>query len=374
MSEVGRGLKRHPMLLTLDAIREALDEAELTIDQIDGVSTYPGHMSGFLGYSPIGAEELVDALRLKATWFLGAMEHTSQLGAVVAAVAAVRSGQARHVICFRTVYEAAALERPDEWPSKKSDRVEGWPSWFAPFHSYSAICSFAQHASRHFRDYGMTREQLAQIALIDRQNGMLNPRALVREPLTIDQYMSARMISTPLCLYDCDRYTDGSTVLIISAGEAIDEVKCTPIRVAGMAAECGMFSWDQPDWYPAYQTGPRLWANTDYKPKDVDVAQLYDGFSFIACQWLEGLGFCNVGEAGEFIEGGQNIALDGILPLNTGGGQIAGGRLHGFIQPWEAVLQLRGNGGARQVSGNPRVAAIAVGGGPSSTAMLLTKD
>jgi acetyl-CoA acetyltransferase len=374
MSEVGRGLIRHPMLLTLDAVKEALDESGLTIDQIDGVSTYPGRMAGYLGYSPLGAEDLVEALRMKATWYLGAMEHTSQLGAVVAAVGAVQSSQARHVICFRTVYEAAALERPDDWPAKTSELIEGWPSWFAPFHSYSASCNFAQHASRHFSQYEMTREQLAQIALTDRKNGLLNPRALVREPLTMDQYMSARMISSPLCLYDCDRYTDGSTVLIISAADAIDEVKCTPIRIAAMASAYGVPNWDQPDWYAAYQTGPQLWQNTDYKPKDVDVAQLYDGFSFITCQWLEGLGFCDVGEVGDFIEGGNNIALDGGLPINTGGGQLAGGRLHGFIQPWEAALQLRGNGGARQVSQIPKVAAVAVGGGPQATAMLLTTD
>ena len=108
-SEIGMKLTRHPLLLTIDAVKEALAEAGLTIGQIDGVSTYPGRVAAMPGFSPVGADELVDALGIKATWYAGGGEITSQLGAVVAAAAAVRCGQARHVICFRTVYEAAAM-------------------------------------------------------------------------------------------------------------------------------------------------------------------------------------------------------------------------------------------------------------------------
>ncbi len=374
MSVVGRRVTRHPMLLTVDAIKEALAEAGLTIGQIDGVSTYPGRMGGYLGFGPVGAEEIVEALRLKATFFAGGGEQTSQLGAVVAAVGAVKAGQARHVICFRTVYEAAALARPDEWPFAATERADGWPAWLTPFHHYSACHDFAQFAMRHMHAHGMTREQLAQISLTARANGVNNPKALVREPLTMDEYMASRPISTPLCIYDCDRYTDASTVIIVSAGDAIDEVSCTPIRVAAMAFATDKFSWDQANYYSCYQTGPQLWKNTDYKPKDVDTVQLYDGFSFIACQWLEGLGFCDVGEVGRFIEGGKRIAVDGELPLNTGGGQIAGGRLHGFGFAHEAAVQLRGNGGARQIPGDPKVAVATSGGGSLATALLLARD
>lgn len=374
MSAVGRRVTRHPMLLTVDAIKEALDEAGLTIGQIDGVSTYPGRMGGFLGFSPVGAEDLVEALRIKATFFAGGVEQTSQLGAVVAAVGAVKAGQARHVICFRTVYEAAALARPDEWPAATPDRVDGWPSWLTPFHHYSAAPDFAQFAMRHMHRYGMTREQLAQIALTARTNGVNNPKSLVQEPLTMDEYMAARPISTPLCIYDCDRYTDASTVIIVSAGDAIDEVTCTPIRVAAMAFGVDKLSWDQADYYACYQAGAQLWKNTDYAPKDVDTVQLYDGFSFIACQWLEGLGFCGIGQVGSFIEGGRRIAVDGELPLNTGGGQIAGGRLHGFGFAHESAVQLRGKGGARQIPGDPKVAVATAGGGFLGTALLLARD
>jgi len=365
---------RHPLLLTLDAAREALDEAGLSIAQIDGVSTYPGRMAMYPGFSPVGADELIDALGIRASWYAGGGEISSQLGAVVAAAAAVRAGLARHVLCFRTVYEAAALARPDEYPALRRDRVEGSSQWLAPFGAISAANWTAQYAMRHVKRYGLTREQLAQVALTDRAHAMLNPRALVREPLTMDEYLSARMISTPLCLYDCDRFTDASTVLIVSAGSALDEVRCTPIRIAAMAGSVERHSWDQAEWMACYPTGADLWKRTDYRPEDVDTVQLYDGFAFYPITWLEALGFCAVGEGGRFIEGGQRIALNGELPLNTFGGQIGAGRLHGFGFAHEAVVQLRGKGGERQIPGDPRVAVSTSGGGPLATALLLARD
>ncbi len=373
-SEIGQRLTRHPLLLTLDAVKQALAEAGLTIGQIDGVSTYPGKSTGYLGFSPVGADELVDALGIRATWHQGAMEISAQLGAVAAAAMAVRTGQARHVICFRTVYEAAAIARPEDYPSSRGKTVEGFSQWFAPFNAISAACWVAQYAARHMHRYGLTREQLAQIALTDRANALRNPAALVREPLTMDQYMAARMITTPLCLYDCDRFTDASTVLIVSAGDALDEVGCTPIRIAAMAGSVERHSWDQAEWMASYATGPDLWKQTDYSVADVDTVQFYDGFSFLALSWFEALGFCPVGEGGHFIEGGRRIALDGELPFNTFGGQIGAGRLHGFGFAHEAVTQLRGQGGERQIAGDPRVAVATSGGGPLAAALLLARD
>jgi acetyl-CoA acetyltransferase len=125
-----------------------------------------------------------------------------------------------------------------------------------------------------------------------------------------------------------------------------------------------------------------LWTRTDLKPSDVQLAEMYDGFSFITLAWLEAMGFCGEGESGAFIEGGQNIALDGPLPLNTNGGQLSGGRLHGFGYLHEACVQLRGEGGARQVSKQAPgrraksvdVAVVGNGGGPVAGSMLLTRE
>ena len=375
MSEVGVRLARSPLGLTLDAVKEAIADAGLTLDQIDGVATYPGKMQIFLGFSPPGADDVIEALGLKTRWHIGAAEMTAQLGAVAEAANAVKAGLARHVLCFRTVYEAAAMSRPDEFPPlERREGVTGNSQWVSPFGAFSAANWTAQFATRHMKRYGLTREQLAQVALNDHANAALNPRALVKTPLTMDTYMSARMISSPFCLYDCDRFTDASTVIIVSAGDALGEVKTTPIRIAASAGSVERYSWDQAEWASAYPTGRDLWKNTDYRPKDVDTVQLYDGFAFQPITWLEGLGFCEVGEGGRFLEGGKRIARDGELPMNTGGGQLGWGRLHGFGFAYEAVVQLRGEGGVRQIPGDPKVAVATSGGGPMATALLLAKD
>ena len=375
MSEVGVRLTRSPLGLTMDAIKEAIADAGLTLDQIDGVSTYPGKMQIFMGFSPIGVDEVIEACGLKTRWHTGAAESTAQLGAITDAAAAVRSGLARHVICFRTVYEAAALARPEEFPPlERRKDVSGGSQWVSPFGAFSAACWTAQFAMRHMKRYGMTREQLAQIAINDHRNAALNPRAIVKEPLSMDTYMNARMISTPFCLYDCDRFTDASTVVIVSAGDALDEVTSTPIRIAASAGSCERYSWDQAEWASAYPTGRDLWKATDYTVKDLDTIQFYDGFAMQPITWLEGLGICDVGEGHKFIEGGKRIALDGELPMNTGGGQLGWGRLHGFGYAYESVVQLRGQGGARQIKGEQKLAVATSGGGPMAAALLLARD
>lgn len=141
-----------------------------------------------------------------------------------------------------------------------------------------------------------------------------------------------------------------------------------------MSGSVDRYSWDQAEWSASYETGADLWTRTDYRPKDVDTVQLYDGFAFLPLTWLEGLGFCGKGEAHQFIEGGHRIARDGELPMNTHGGQLGAGRLHGFGFAHEAVTQLRRNAGERQIPGDPKVAIATSGGGPMAAALLLAKD
>jgi acetyl-CoA acetyltransferase len=375
-SEVGIRLTRSPMGLTKDAIMEALADSGLTLDQIDGVASYPGKSHNYLGFSPIGVEDVIEQFGIKARWHTGAAEVPAQLSAIACAADAVRSGHARHVIVFRTVYEAAAMTRPDEFPALRRETVDGYSQWTAPYFALSAACWVGHTANRQMKRHGMTREQLAQVALNANRNALRNPRArgITKKPLTLDEYMSARLITTPFCLYDCDRYSDCSTVIIVSAGDALDEVKATPIRIAASAGSVDRWSWDQPEYMACYPTGKELWTKTDYRPKDVDTVQLYDGFAFFPIGWLEALGFCDIGEGHKFIEGGTRIAIDGELPLNTGGGQIGAGRLHGFGFAHEAVVQLRGAGGERQIPGDPKVAVATSGGGPLAAALLLAKD
>jgi acetyl-CoA acetyltransferase len=384
-SQVGRRLNRDPLALTADACLAAIEDAGLTREDIDGVATYPGQMLGMTapGFSGAGVTEVQEMLRLELNWFSGGAETSGQLGAVINAVAAVATGLARHVLCFRTVWEATAQggERRrgiGVGGGGGKFRASGDMQWRLPFGAASAACWIAMMAQRHFHEFGTTREQMAWIALNARRNAALNPNAIYRDPMSLDDYLGARMISTPFGLYDCDVPVDGSTAMIVSATDTTGDLRKPPLVVESVGSALrGRPSWDQFDDLTTMalrDASAMLFEKTALTPADVDVAQLYDGFSFIAMAWLEALGFCGKGEAGPFIEGGTNIALDGTIPLNTHGGQLSAGRLHGYGFLHEACVQLWGEGDARQVPGDPRVAVAAAGGGPLGGCLLLTRN
>ncbi len=229
----------------------------------------------------------------------------------------------------------------------------GFLQWTLPFGAVSAVNWLALVAERRMHEFGLTREQLGQIAVNARRNAGDNPKAVYRDPMTLDDYLAARMISTPLCLFDCDAPSDGSTALVVSHRDYAPDTPhpACHVNAVGTALR-GRPSWDQfddPTTMAARDAAASMWERTDLRPSDVDVAQLYDGFSILAMVWLEALGFCGRGESGSFVEGGSAIARDGVLPLNTAGGQLSGGRLHGFGLIHEACVQLRGQGGDRQV-------------------------
>jgi len=260
-------------------------------------------------------------------------------------------------------------------------RFDGFMQWTLPFGAVSAANWLALVAQRRFHEFGLTREQMGQIAINNRRNAGLNPKAIYADPMSMEDYLAARMITTPLCLFDCDAPCDGSTALIVSHRDVAGDLDHPAVQINAVGTALrGRPSWDQFDdmtTMAARDAGEAVWKRTELRPTDVDTAQLYDGFSILAIVWLEALGFCGRGESGAFIEGGANIARDGVLPLNTAGGQLSGGRLHGFGLIHEACLQLRGEAGARQVvragGRNPEVAAVANGGGPIAGTMLLTR-
>jgi acetyl-CoA acetyltransferase len=234
------------------------------------------------------------------------------------------------------------------------------------------------YARRHMHQYGTTREHLAQIALVERSNASLNEHAIYRDPLTMEDYFAARMITEPFCLYDCDVPIDFGQALVLSAAGAASSCRPTLVRVAATGGACrSRSSWDQFDDLSTMMVrdaGKALWERTDYRPGDVDIAELYDGFSFITLAWLEALGFCEPGGSGQFVAGGQAISRSGVLPVNTNGGQLSAGRMHGWGYVNEATRQLRGEAGLGQVTPRPKVAAIGVGGGIFAGALLLSSD
>jgi acetyl-CoA acetyltransferase len=324
-SDIGRRLFRNGHELTVDACLSAIADAGLTPADIDGIATYPGAMGAPAGFSPSGVPDVQEALRLRLNWYNGAAENPGQLGSVVTACAAVAAGYARHVLCFRTVTEGSAQGAKGRSSvtaggggAGGSHRADGFMQWLLPYGAASAANWIAMYAQRHFYEYGTTREQLGQIALNCRANAVRNPKAIYRDPLTMDDYLGARMISRPLCLYDCDVPCDGSTAVIVSAADTTPDLRKSPIHVLAVGTALhGRNSWDQFDDLTTMalrDAATMMWCRTDLKPADVDAVEVYDGFSFIALAWIEALRFCAKGEGGAFLEGGRRIALDGELP------------------------------------------------------------
>jgi acetyl-CoA acetyltransferase len=387
-SDIGRRLGRTDMDLTIEAAMAAIDDAGLTRDDIDGISTYPGMGVGTPGFAGPSTPDVQDALRLSLNWHDGGGEGAGQMRAVISASLAVAAGLARHVLVYRTVSEGTAQGRGGRQGIGGSGgggggmpRFGGFMQWTLPFGAVSAANWIALVGQRRVHEFGLTRKQLGQIALNGRRNAALNPKAIYTEPMSMDDYLAARMISSPLCLFDCDAPCDGSTALIVSHRDTAGDIDHPAVHINAVGTALrGRPSWDQFDdmtTMAARDAGASLWERTELTPADVDTAQLYDGFSVLTMVWLEALGFCGRGESGPFVEGGGAIARDGLLPLNTAGGQLSGGRLHGFGLIHEACLQLRGEGGPRQVvrpgGRAPEVAAVANGGGPIAGTMLLTR-
>ncbi|MEU4841319.1 thiolase C-terminal domain-containing protein [Nocardia testacea] len=375
MSRIGRRLMRPPLELTVDACQQAITDAGLGLDDIDGLSSYPG--GGNLGgFGEGGVTALESALGIRPTWHNGGIETFGPGGSVIAAMLAVHAGLATHVLCFRTVWEATfnELMKRGTIPASGGGRTA---SWMHPFGSTSAAHTLAQKAQRHFHDYGTTRETLGWIALNQRANAALNPSAVYRDPMTMDDYLNARPITTPFGLYDCDVPCDGAVAVIVSAREAAADLPVPTIRVEAVGTQIvERIEWDQSTLTHEPQVlGPaaHLWTRTELRPDDVDVAELYDGFTINCLSWIEALGFCKIGEAKDFLEGGKNIARDGILPLNTHGGQLSHGRTHGMGLMHEAIVQLRGTAGERQVR-DAKVAVVSSGGLTPGGAVLLRSE
>lgn len=379
MSAIGRNTGRPAMLHLAEAAREAVADAGLTMADIDGITTYPGKANNSPGMSPLGCTEVREALGLQTRWHSSSAEGPAQMSPVMIAAMAVTTGMARHVLCFRALTESSSQSagRRASVPSGNGGRIDGWLQWLLPMGALSASNWAAMFARRHMHEFGLTRDMLGTQCVLQRANAQLNPRALFNgTPLSMEQYFDARMIAEPLGLYDCDIPIDGACVVIVSSSDAAADTRKPPIRIAGMSAALNdRDSWDQRADLTAmasHECASDLWAHTDFAPADVDVAGLYDGFSIFVPMWLEAFGFCGRGEAGALIASG-GTALDGIIPTNTGGGQLSAGRLHGFGHLHEVCTQIWGEAGERQVAG-ARTGVVGMGGGPLGGAMLLHRE
>ncbi|MFG1929159.1 thiolase family protein [Mycobacterium sp. NPDC048908] len=381
ISRIGRRTGIPGRDLTLEAVTAAIEDAGLTPADVDGIGT--------LGDTP--PTEVLDALGIEAADQTAGFDTGGVLIPVMSAFRAVSERRARHVLVYRTVamlggsmsQTASPMLNPLASPPVEP-RKPGTRRKLKPFedldellaaHSYSAANWLAMHCRRHMELYGTTKEQLGWLAINSRRNAGLNPLAAFRDPISMQDYLTARPVSTPFGLLDCDVPIDGSIALVVSHAEYAADCPNRAVKAEAIGGAYGSGGWFHRDDFPkmaSVEAAAEMWSRTDLTPSDVDVVEIYDGFTFLTFAWLEALGFCADGEAGPFVEGAARIASDGELPLNTYGGQLSAGRMHGYWLLHEACLQLRGQAGDRQVAQRPEVAVAAAGGGPIAGCMVLT--
>ena len=380
-SAVGRPSPHSALKLTVDACLEAIADAGLRSADIDGLTTFPGPSGDTGGFSPVGATETMFALGLKPRWVGASTEGHAHMGAIFSAIQAIASGLCRHVLVFRTVAQASARAVARDstlmgGAAVSGARARGGNAWSVPFNAVSPVNLYALYAQAYFHKYRATCAQLGAIAVNSRRMAQFNPNAIYRKPLSIEAYLESRMISSPLRLYDCDTHIDGSTAILFSHCAAAKDLKRPPISIEAMGMSLGGIGigLHRGDFtaMASDAAGDMLWARTDLKPRDVDVAQIYDGFSILTLLWMESLKLCGRGEAAAFVEGGSRIGLGGELPLNTSGGQLSAGRFHGYGHTYEACLQLWERGGERQVA-DAKVCVVS-NGGFGYGALLLKRD
>jgi acetyl-CoA acetyltransferase len=361
ISEVGRRLLRDPLMLTIDAALGAIADAGLDRRDVDGISTYPGATGSAPGITGAGIADVLSLLDLDLRWHTGGGELPGQLGSVANAVLAVAGGLATHVLCFRSVWESTAQVVAATRSSFVAQSQRHEFGWGRPY-GVGYVTYGALAMQRYMYESGATREQFAQLAVVSRANAAGNPHAVDRVPMSVADYLRASMISDPLCMFDCDVPVDGAVAVVVSRADSPFINQQRAIRFEAVGTASGFKA-----------SADMLWYRSDLKPSDVDVAEIYDGLTIYAVRWLEALGLTPPNETGAFIEGGRRIALDGELPISTGGGQLSAGRLHGYGALHEACIQLRGEGGARQVPGRPEVAVVTSGAEAFTSCLLLTR-
>jgi len=377
-SKVARPATVSALRLTIDACRTAIKDAGLEIADIDGLISYPGAADNATGFSPVGVHDVRLALDIRPVWYgSNALESAGQMSAFFSAIQALAAGTVRNVLVFRTTAEASARAQQRgamAWGGS-DNRVYGMWQWASPYGAISPAPWYALYATRYMHEYGLTSAQLGAVAVNGRAMAARNPNAIYKEPITLKDYLESRVIASPLRLYDCDVPVDGSTAFVLSRVDDARENSAPVLRIEAIGSAFGTGGLRQPTdltSFGAEAAAAMMWRRTDLKPQDVDVAQVYDGFSILTLHWLDALGFCKRGEAGAFVEGGHRIALDGELPMNTSGGQLSAGRLHGFGHTYEACLQLLGRAHGRQVS-NARV-ALTCNGAYGLGCMLLVRE
>lgn len=353
------------------AILAALDDAGVPPSDLDGLATFR------VGDSVLPAI-LAQTLGIKDLHYYvdqfggGSVSHSI----VGQAALAVHAGIADYVVCYRAL-NARSEFRMGGTGRALVDAVE--TQYQAPYGYFTPPQQYAMAARAHMEQYGTTEAQLGQIAVSQRANAVENERALMREPITLDDYFASRWVVEPFRLFDCCLETDAAVAVLVTSTERARDLKHDPILISGATWGSGhtLYSNQQPDptRTSAADAGPRLFEMAGMTPGDIDVAQLYDCFTYSVLVQLEDYGFCAKGEGGPFVESGATT-LGGALPVNTHGGFLSEGYVHGMNHVYEAVSQLRGDAGARQVEGAQVALSTAQAGyiSGNTSALILRRD
>ncbi|WP_236795476.1 hypothetical protein [Amycolatopsis sp. GM8] len=368
-SPFARAGEPNPRALTLTAVRDALADAGLRGKDIEGIFEYK------FGPESPGAQ---DVARMIGSPDLAAFAdimptNPSGLGGALAAVMAVASGTCETALTFRCLTRASGSTGGVAGGPRE---VGGRGQYLTPYGALGGILvEMALKKQRWMAEYGRPESDFGHIAVNARRWAALNPRACLREPITMDDYLGSRAIAAPLRLLDCDYPVNGAVATIVTTAERARDLRQQPVLIDAMTYGTG----PAPDWtfHPDYLYGGtlgcanRLWQRASVTLDDVDLAQLYDGFTSVTISWIEALGACGRGEFADWVGDGSRLGPGGDFPMNTGGGQLAEGRLHGISLLNEAVQQLRGTCAERQVP-DAQVALVASGLYQQCATMLLT--
>ncbi len=324
----------------IEACRRAVEDAGIDPTRIDGLNIQPHHGSFDVG-------PVIEGLGMKDVRY--SVVGGAGPGSAGRTAEALDNGSCNAVVVCKVMNSQSFITPPNE-------HQMDWAQFDQPYGIFTARHWIGLMAARYMHKYGVTQEQIGTIAVVEREHALLNPYAYWTRPLILEDYMNCRMINDPVRLLDCDIPVNGAWAYILTRDDMARGLRHRPVYLSAWAGASPdeEQTWDhmviEPEEGPSYQ-GRVLWSDSGLTPQDIDVSFVYDGFSYFVPMWMENLGLVGRGEAGDFIDGGDRIRLGGQLPTNTHGGNLGAGRHHGAGHLIEAVYQLRGEAGERQVTG-----------------------
>lgn len=352
------------------AAKEAIEEAGLTLADIDGVLTIDAMAEPFRMHSVVLSEYLGIRPSYSMTNSLGG---ATSCAMVSHGAAALHAGLCNNLLIVTADKLVTGLSK-DAAIAALAENA-GHPQYERPYGPVIPAM-YALAAARHMHEYGTTVEQLAEVAVVHRRHAALHPNAQMREPITREDVLASKMISTPLRQLDCSLVSDGGGAIVMTRADRARDLRQAPVALLGCGeSHLNEYVSQAPDLTTcgARHSGAQAFAMAGLEPDEIGLAMLYDCFTITVLIELEDLGFCKPGEAGAFVESG-GIDLAGRLPVNTHGGLLSHGhpgRPGGIFHIIEAVRQLRGECGARQVAGLERALVHGNGGILSTHATLI---